>query len=106
MATFGPRSLAEQNDLSAGSLLMLRDRRTRPLATAALLLGLSFCGSAPCAAESAYPRVQDQAPAREKPALTVNEQSKLKKELVKARDRQTSQVKARDGAALAKTKKP
>jgi hypothetical protein len=105
MATFGPRSLAEQNDLSAGSLLMLRDRRTGPLATAALLC-LSFCGSAPCAAESAYPRVQDQAPAREKPALTVNEQSKLKKELVKARDRQTSQVKARDGAAQAKSKKP
>lgn len=85
---------------------MLRDRKTRPLATAALLLGLSFCGSAPCAAESSYPRVQDQAPAREKPALTVNEQSKLKEELINARDRQTSQVKAKDGAAQPKSKKP
>jgi hypothetical protein len=55
---------------------MLRDRKTRPLATAALLLGLSFCGNAPCAAESSYPRVQDQLPTRETcgstPAMTIS----------------------------------
>jgi hypothetical protein len=50
--------------------------------------------------------VQDQPPTREKPALTVNEQSKLKEELTNARNRQTSQVKARDGTAQPKSKKP
>jgi hypothetical protein len=84
---------------------MLRGRKIRPLATAALL-GSSFCGSAPCAAGSSYPHVQDQPPTREKPALTVNEQSKLKEELTNARNRQTSQVKARDGTAQPKSKKP
>jgi hypothetical protein len=54
-------------------------------------------------ADGAYPRVQDQPPNREKPALTVNEQSKLKEELINARNRQ---VKAKDGAAQSKSKKP
>lgn len=83
---------------------MLRDQKTRPLATAALLL--SFCGSAPCAAESSYPPVEEQPPAREKPALTVDQQSKLKEELINARDRQNSQVKAKDSAVRPKSKRP
>jgi hypothetical protein len=73
------------------------------------MLGLSLCGSAAPADESSvgtYPRVQDQPSAREKPALTVNEQSKLKEELINARNRQNSQVKAKDGAAQPKSKKP
>jgi hypothetical protein len=36
--------------------------------------------------------------------LTVNEQSKLKEELINARNRQNSQVKAKDGAAQHKSK--
>jgi hypothetical protein len=34
---------------------------------------------------------------REKPAMTVDEQSKLKKQMIDARDRQAAKVKARDG---------
>jgi hypothetical protein len=78
---------------------MSTDGRTTLLAAAVLMLGLSLCSSAAPAGESSvgtYPRVHDLPPAREKPALTVNEQSRLKEELINARDRQTSQVKARD----------
>jgi hypothetical protein len=45
-----------------------------------------------------YLPVQDLPPKRETPAMTVDEMSKLKKDLSAARDRQSSQVKARDGA--------
>jgi hypothetical protein len=101
--------VAEQNGLSGGLSVMSTDGRTTLLAAAVLMLGLSLCSSAAPAGESSvgtYPRVHDLPPAREKPALTVNEQSKLKEELINARDRQTSQVKARDGAAQPKSKKP
>ena len=56
--------------------------------------------------QSAYPQVQDLPPKREQPGMTVDEQSKLKKESIDARDRQTSHVKAGESAARPKTKKP
>jgi hypothetical protein len=44
-------------------------------------------------------------PKRDEPTMTVDEQSKLKKELSDARDRQT-QVKAKEDAQRSKPKKP
>jgi uncharacterized caspase-like protein len=52
--------------------------------------------------QSAYPHVQDLPAQRDKPAMTTDEQSKLKKDLINARDRQTSQVKAKEGATRPK----
>jgi hypothetical protein len=87
---------------------MLRDGKTTLFAAAVLMLGLSLIGDATTAAraESAYPSVGDLPPKHDKPAMTVDEQSKLKKELNDARDRKNSQAKARDGAAQPKSKKP
>jgi hypothetical protein len=48
---------------------------------------------------SAYLAVEDLPSDRKKPAMTIDERTKLMKELSAARDRQTSRVKARDGAA-------
>jgi hypothetical protein len=77
-------------------------------AAAVLVSGLSLVGDATtdARAESAYPNVGDLPSKRDKPAITVDEQSKLKKELKDAYDRQNSQAKARDGAAQQKSKKP
>ncbi len=55
---------------------------------------------------SVYLPVEDLPPKREKPAMTPDERSKLQKELIAARDRQMSDVKARGGAAPPKTIKP
>jgi hypothetical protein len=44
---------------------------------------------------SAYLPLEDLPPTREKPAMTVDEQSKLKKQLIDARARQAAAVKAR-----------
>jgi hypothetical protein len=88
---------------------MSRNRKTTLLAAAALLLsGLSLVGDATtdARAESAYPNVEDLPRKSDKPAMTVDEQSKLKKELNDARDRQNSQAKAKDGAVRPKSKKP
>jgi hypothetical protein len=74
------------------------------VAVALLLSALMFGGQA--RAESAYPAVQDMPPKRDQPAMTVNEQSKLKKELMNARDRQTPKVEDKGGAARAKGKRP
>jgi hypothetical protein len=52
-----------------------------------------------------YPAVEDVPPRPEKPAMTADEQSKLKKELGAARDRQAAAAKAR-GAARAEPVKP
>ena len=41
-----------------------------------------------------YPAVHDVPPRPEKPAMTADEQSKLKKDLTAARDRQASRAKA------------
>ena len=46
-----------------------------------------------------YPDVEDVPPRPEKPAMTADEQLKLKKELSATRDRQTAAGKARGGAA-------
>jgi hypothetical protein len=77
---------------------------------AALALGLSLANSdGSLAAEpskSAYPGAFDRPPANEQPALTKDEQSKLKDDLTKARDRQNSQVKTKEAAPATKTKKP
>jgi hypothetical protein len=48
---------------------------------------------------SVYPPLKDLPPKPEKPAMTVDEPSKLEKELIAARDRQASDGKARAGAA-------
>jgi hypothetical protein len=54
-----------------------------------------------------YPAVEDVPPPPEKPAMTADEQSKLKKELSAARDRQAPDGKAKAGAAArAQPKKP
>jgi hypothetical protein len=55
---------------------------------------------------SAYLPVEDLPPQREKPAMTAEERSKLQKELIAARDRQTFHVKAREGAARPKPVTP
>jgi len=78
------------------------------VAAALLLLGLAVVGGAATdvRAESAYPNVGDLPAKPDKPSpITVDEQSKLKKELNDARDRQNSQVKGGDGAAQQKSKK-
>ena len=53
-----------------------------------------------------YPAVEDVPPRPEKPAMTADELSKLKKELSAARDRHTAAGKARGGAARVKPVKP
>jgi hypothetical protein len=92
------------------------DERIPALAAGALLLlSLSLGGCATSTAGSSlmdaraeapaprktnvYLPVEDLPPNREKPAMTADERAKLLKELTAARDRQTSQVKAREGAA-------
>jgi hypothetical protein len=102
---------------------MSKDGRTTSLTTAALLLsGLSLGGCATSTAGSSlmdaraeagalsktsdYLPVHDLPPGREKPAMTADERSKLQKELITARDRQTPAVKARAGAARPKPIKP
>ena len=84
---------------------MSKNGKTASLVAAALLLsGLVLVGDA--RAESAYPNVGDLPDKPDKPSpITVDEQSKLKKELNDARDRQSSQVKGGDGAAQQKSKK-
>jgi hypothetical protein len=53
-----------------------------------------------------YLPVEDLPAKREKPAMTTDEQAKLKKELTKARDRQTESTKAQGSAAPVKPIKP
>jgi hypothetical protein len=78
------------------------------VAAALLPSSLSLAGDATTDAwaESAYPNAEDLPPKPDKPAMTLDEQSKLKKELNDARNRQTPQVKAREGAPRPKPKKP
>jgi hypothetical protein len=101
---------------------MSKDGRTTSLATAALLVsGLSLGGCATSTVGSSlmdaraeagalsknvYLPVEDLPPKREKPAMTADERSKLQKELIAARDRQTSGVKARGVAARPKPPVP
>jgi 2-polyprenyl-6-methoxyphenol hydroxylase-like FAD-dependent oxidoreductase len=72
-------------------------------------LWLGMCADARAEAtttpkQSAYPRVQDPAATRDKPAMTADEQAKLKKDLIEARDRQSS--KAKQGATRPQPIKP
>jgi hypothetical protein len=83
---------------------------TALVATALLLSSLSLGGcttSSPMDARaeapappktSVYLPVEDLPPKREKPAMTVDERSKLEKELIAARDRQAPDGKAKGGA--------
>jgi predicted small secreted protein len=82
---------------------MSKDGKVTALAAAALLmssLSLAGCATsnagsslmdaraeAPAPKTSVYLPVEDLPPKREKPAMTADERSKLKKELIAARDR-------------------
>ncbi len=75
----------------------------------ALILAVTCCGSAALAAQSSSASTYAQLtppPAREKPALTADEVSKLKKDLAGARDRQNSHVKTKHAAPPPASKKP
>ena len=81
---------------------MSKNGKTASLVAATLLLSGLVLGdvATDVRAESAYPNVRDLPAKPHKPSpITVDEQSKLKKELNDARDRQSSQVKGGDGAA-------
>jgi hypothetical protein len=87
----------------------LVSKKNRVLVTTTLLLaGLLLIedASSDARAESAYLPVGVTPPLRDEPTMTVDEQSKLKKELSDARDRQTSNFKAKDDAQRSKSKKP
>ena len=87
---------------------MLRRGRSMSLATAALLLSslsISRAEDTAVRKQSVYPRIQDQTLTINKHGMTPDEQAKLKKKLIDARDRQ-SQVKAKESPARAKPKKP
>jgi hypothetical protein len=90
------------------SLAYLKEQMAAAGAVLVLSLSLGGCASsnsslldaraeAPAPADKYLP-VEDLPPKREKPSMTVDEQSKLKKQLMDARDRQGSAVKARDSS--------
>jgi hypothetical protein len=98
---------------------MSQDRRFTALAAAVLLLSILSLGgcatSTPMDARaevpgppksSAYLPVEDVPPRPEKPAMTADEQSKLKKDLTAARDRQVPKDKAKGAATRAEPVKP
>ena len=106
-----------------GIAYVSNERKITAFAAAALLLSsLSLGGCATSTAGSSlmdaraqaaalpktsvYLPVEDLPPKREKPAMTADERSKLQKELIAARDRQTSGVKAIGGAARPEPIKP
>src|SRR3984885_14207435 len=108
---------------SMGIAYVLNERKISALAAAALLLSsLSLGGCATSSAGSSlmdaraeepghpkttgYPDVEDVPPRPEKPAMTADEQLKLKKDLSATRDRQAPGGKARGGTARAQPKKP
>jgi hypothetical protein len=103
------------------------ERKTRALAVGALLLaGLSLGGcatstvgstagsslmdaraEAPAAPKpGAYPPLGNPPSDRDKPAMTPDERSKLKQELIAARDRQAAVAKAQGGLAPLEPAKP
>ena len=85
---------------------MSRNQKSIPLAVLALGLSLSHSGAFAEPLKNAYPGAFDRPPANEQPALTKDEQSKLRDELTRARDRQSSQVKTKETAPAPKSKKP
>jgi hypothetical protein len=86
---------------------MLSKRQTVLLAAAALLSGFSisiaWAEQTAVPKTNAYPQLAPQASTSS--AMTADEQEKLKKDLIKARERQ-SQIKAKENAARTKPKKP
>ena len=97
---------------------MSQGRRFTALAAAVLLSILSLGGcvtSTPMDARAEVPRppktasylaVEDVPPRPEKPAMTADEQSKLKKDLTAARDRHVPKGKAKGDAAHTEPVKP
>ena len=92
---------------------MPNDERLTALVASAILLSVVSLASPDARAEetgrpkpTGYPAVEDVPPRPEKPAMTADELSKLKKELTAARDRQTAAGKARGGAARVGPLKP
>ena len=88
--------------------------KTTSMATGVILLSgvwLGTCADAQAEATAApkqggYPQTQGPPAKREKSPMTTDEQSKLKKELINARDRQTSHIKTKEGATRPKPTKP
>jgi hypothetical protein len=108
---------------SMGVAYVSNERKITALAAGALLLSLSLGGCATSTAGSSmmdardeaapapphtsvYPPIGDLPPQREKPTMTPDEQLKLQKELIAARDRQAPAAKARAPAAPAQPVKP
>jgi hypothetical protein len=92
---------------------MSKDRRFRALAPAAIVLCVVSLAPLGARAEEAgrpkstgYPAVEDVPPRPEKPAMTADEQMKLKKELTATRDRQVPKGKANGSAAQTAPTKP
>jgi hypothetical protein len=94
---------------------MAQDRRLTALASSGVLLSILSLGV--CATDARaedlgppktndYPAVEDVPPRPEKPAMTADEQLKLKKELTTARDRQAPKSKAGVGTTSAEPGKP
>ena len=87
--------------------------RFKALAASAMLLSVVALAPLGTRAEepghpktNGYPAVEDVPPRSEKPAMTADEQLKLKKELSATRDRQAPGGKARARAAPAQPVKP
>lgn len=83
---------------------MSRNGKAAPLA--ALMLSLSFCGSAAqpaVASTSDYAQLETPG-GRETPAMSADERKKLREELTKARDRQNNRVKAKEPAHAPESK--
>jgi hypothetical protein len=93
---------------------MAKDETTTSLAAAVLLvvgLWVGMCADARAEAitapkQSAFPDLQDLPAKRDKPPMTTDEQSKLKKDLIDARDRRAPRVKAKEGPIRPKPIKP
>ena len=92
---------------------MSNDGRFTALAASAILLAVIALAPLRTRAEEAghpkatgYPAVEDLPPMRENPAMTPDEQLKLKKELSATRDRQVPGGKAKVHAAPAQPVKP
>jgi hypothetical protein len=80
---------------------MPNDGRSAALAVSAILLLAPFRARAEEPGQqktTGYPAVQDVPPRPEKPAMTADEQLKLKNELSATRDRQAPKGKASGGA--------
>jgi hypothetical protein len=92
---------------------MSNDGRFTALAASAILLSVVALAPLRTRAEepghpktTGYPAVEDLPPTRENPAMTPDEQLKLKKDLSAARDHQAPKGKAKADAAHAEPVKP